>query len=466
MRAQSHPAPYTPRKYQEKAIKFFIERPCGGLFLRPGRGKTGIVMAGTLILKSKKYVKATLVICPLRPAYLVWPKEGRKWKEFNKLSIGVLHGKDKDKVLDEKHDIYVVNFDGLPWLMSRLSEMKAFPFDQLIVDESSKLRDMRTKRYQYVESMTPLFKRRWILTGSPRPKALLDLFGPVYIMDRGATFGRRYTAFRERYFFPTGYGGYDWVLKPKAEKKIFDELAPRVLVLAEKDSDVGLPPVEFRDIEVELPPKAQAIYDQLETTFMVRFKEGRLSAANAAVLSMKVRQAASGAVYLDDKTVKQLHEAKLEALDDLIEEQEGQPLIVMYQFEHEVDLIRKFLKRPDLPRLGGGASAKKSIEIEDAWNAGKLDLLLAHEQSMGHGLNLQEVEASMVWFSLTWSYENYDQTYQRIWRSGQKGKVVVHHILALNTLDTVLRKNVNFQEGEQNRLMDYLADYWKDREVA
>lgn len=406
------------------------------------------------------------MIAPLRPCYLVWPKEGRKWKEFSKLRVGILHGKNKDKVLDGDYDYYVVNPEGLEWLCGRLAEMDEFPFDELILDESSKFKDMRTKRYSLIEKLVPMFARRWILTGSPRPKSLLNLFGPVYIMDQGATFGRRYFAFREKYFYPTGYGGYDWQLKKGADDQIYAALAPRVLVLAEKDSDVGLKPVDYNDIEVELPPKARAVYNQLEQELFVMFSAGKVSAANIAVATMKARQAAGGALYLDNGKVQPLHDAKLEALANLVEEQEGQPLIIMYQFEHEVHAIRKFLRQPNMPRLGGGITATASARLEEAWNDGQVPLMLAHELSMGHGLNLQEVEASLVWYSMTWSYDNYDQTYQRIWRSGQTGKVVVHHLLALDTIDELMRANVKHHAKAQGSLMAYFAEYWREREIA
>jgi len=453
---------WTPHPYQEKAMQFMVENAEAGLFLSPGLGKTSITLGAFKILRDQGFVTKMLVVAPLRPCYSVWPREVKKWAQFNGLSVGVLHGPKKSKVLAEDHDVYVINPEGLRWLFGNIRG--PLPFEMLVIDESSKFKQVSTQRFKTLKPHLPKFRRRYILTGSPAANSLLDLFGQVYVMDLGKTFSPYITHYRNRFFHQTGYGGFDWVLKPGADKEIYDYLAPRVLRMSAEDY-LDMPELIVEDIEVELPPKARAMYDQLEDALRLDFKEGRVVAANAAVASMKCRQIASGGIYLDgaERTWEHIHDAKTEALSDLIEELEGQPALIAYSFHHDLDRLKKALGK-HTPHIGGGVSGKASDAICEQWNRGELRALIGHPQSMGHGLNLQEAGRAVIWYSLDWSLENYEQFIQRVWRQGQKERVFVYRIIAKNTVDEAVVKALTKKDKTQAALFQALKSYWAEQE--
>lgn len=450
---------WKPHHYQERAMEFLVENAEAGLFLSPGLGKTSVTLGAFKALRAAGFVNKMLVIAPLRPCYSVWPREVKKWAQFNDLSVGVLHGPKKDKILQEDHDIYTINPEGLRWLFGKMRG--TIPFEMLVIDESSKFKAVNTQRFKTLKPHLPKFRRRYILTGSPAANSLLDLFGQIYVMDLGKTFGPYITHYRNRFFHQTGFGGYDWALKPGADKEIYDHIAPRVLRMSAEDY-LEMPPLIIEDIEIELPPKARAMYDQLENALRLDFKEGRVVAANAAVASMKCRQIANGGIYLDgaERSWQQIHDAKTEALSDLIEELEGQPALIAYSFHHDLDRLKKALGK-DTPHIGGGVSGKVSDAICERWNKGELRALIGHPQSMGHGLNLQEAGRAVIWYSLDWSLENYEQFIQRVYRQGQKERVFVYRIIAKNTVDEAVVKALTRKDKTQNALFNALKDYWQ-----
>jgi len=458
---------FTPHAYQEKAIQFLVENAEAGLFLSPGLGKTSITLAAFKVLREVGFVDKMLVIAPLRPCYTVWPKEVKKWKDFSKFSVGVLHGAKKDKILREDHDIYVVNPEGLRWLFSEISKVFGrFPFQHLVVDESSRFKHCNTQRFKTLKPHLPKFKRRTILTGSPAANSLLDIFGQMYVMDIGKTFGPYITHFRNEFFFQTGYGGYEWRLKPKAETAIHQRIAPRVLRMSDKDY-LKMPKLIFRDIEIELPPKARAIYDQMENALRLDFEEGRVVASNSAVATMKCRQIANGGIYLDPNGMEsrgwqQIHEAKSEALEDLIEELEGQPALIAYDFLHDLERIRKVTGKTT-PHIGGGGVKPKDFpKLIEQWAQGDIPALIGNPQSMAHGVDgLQAAGDAIIWYSLTWNYEEYDQFIRRLYRQGRKKPLFVWRIIAKDTVDEAIVKALETKEGGQNVLFKALRDYWK-----
>lgn len=447
---------FVPHRYQQKGIKFCLENSFAGLLLSPGLGKTSIILAVFKLLKKQGLVTSMLVIAPLRACYSVWPKEIKKWKEFSGLTFEVLHGPKKNEFLKKQADILIVNYEGLDWLTE-----KGIPphINMLVVDESSKVKDPRTRRFKILKSIIHKFKRRYILTGSPAANSLMDLFGQFFIMDGGKTFGYRFTHFRNTYFFSTGYGGYTWLPKPGADKQIFKAAAPRVLRMAAKDY-LELPPLIIKDVEVTLPDKAMRIYKQMETILRVDFEEGRVIAANAAVASMKCRQIANGGVYLSESSWEHIHEAKSEVVADLVDELSGQPALISYDFLHDLERLRKVLGK-DTPHIGGGVTATRGREIEESWNKGELRALLGHPQSIAHALNLQggEEGGAIILHSLPWSFELYDQFISRIWRQGQKKRVVVNRIIALKTVDEAIIKSLERKDRTQNAFFDSLKEY-------
>jgi SNF2 family DNA or RNA helicase len=455
---------WIPKKYQEKAIKFMTERACAGLFLDPGLGKTSVSLAVYKILKAAGLVKAMLVVAPLRICHLVWPPEIQKWEEFRRLKFEVLHGDDKAEALRRKADVYIVNYDGLEWLSEELGRMADWPFDMLVVDESSRVKNTNTKRFKLLKPMLNRFRRRYILTGTPASRSLEDLFGQVFVMDRGATFGPYITHFRNEYFYPGGYGGYEWLPQAGAEKKIFAKLAPRVLRMAAEDY-LDLPKLVINDVKVRLPEKARKVYNEMELRLRADLDSGRISAANAGVASLKCRQIANGGLYTNVRCTEweNLHDAKTEAVVDLLEELSGQPTMVLYDFDHDLERLREALGNP--PHLGGGVPTKRAKEIEAAWNRGELPVLLGQPQTVAYGLNLQAGGRALIWHSLTWNYEDYDQAIRRIWRQGQKFKVVSHRVIAEGTVDEAMVLSMSSKANRQQRVFDALKKYWERRKI-
>lgn len=446
------PVPWTPHEYQLRAVKFLLEHPAAGLFLDPGLGKTSIVLAALTALKKAKRVRKVLIVAPLRVCQMTWPAEAVKWTDFHGLKMTVLHGPKKERLLQEPADIHVINPEGLDWLWRQLKGK--WPYDVLVVDESTKFKSWSAQRTKHLKIQLPKFARRWILTGTPAPNGIQDLFSQVFILDGGKRLGQYITYFRTRFMVQGGYNGYEWRPKDHALDEIESLLSDVVLRLAAKDW-LELPELSFVDLEVELPPATRKLYDKLESEFLLELSTGAVTAMNAGVLGMKLRQVTNGFVYDDDQTGHHLHDAKLDALSDLVEELSGQPLFVGVAFKHEVEAIRKKLGA-DIPYLGGGVSKTAAMEIVQQWNAGKLPMLLAHPSSISHGLNLQAACRHVCWFGLTWNLEEYDQFIRRVYRQGQEDHVIVHNIIAKNTMDQKIARALRAKDATQSHLLQAL----------
>lgn len=476
--------PWIPHAYQKKAVKFLLEHAASALFLEPGLGKTSVTLAAIKLLKQKKLLDKVLLIAPLRVCYSVWPKEVDKWTDFRGLKVSVLHGAKKDAALKTEADIYVVNPEGLDWLLQakktktvagktkveiNLARFKALGFDTLVVDELSKFKHTNTNRFKSLRQVLHTFQRRWGLTGSPAANGLMDLFGQCYVLDQGRTLGQYISHYRMKYFVP-GYDGFSWDLRKGAEQEIYERLRPLVLRMAAKDY-LDMPTLIENNIRVDLPASVAKIYNQLEDDLIAKLDSRIIVASTAAAASIKCRQVASGGIYLDAETealVKlpksqrewvNLHTEKVDALADLIDELQGSPLLVAYEFIHDLDRLHKKLG-VDVPYIGGGVTAKRSAELAGLWNAGKLPVLLGHPQAIAHGLNLQEIGNHVCWHSLTWDYELYDQFIRRVLRQGNKSKnVFCHHIIARGTIDEVVLAAVKSKRSGQNALFDALRKF-------
>lgn len=473
--------PWQPHAYQKKAVKFLLEHAASALFLDPGLGKTSITLAAIKLLKQKKFLDKVLLIAPLRVCYSVWPKEVEKWQDFHGLKVQVLHGSKKDEALKADADVYVINPEGLEWLLQvkktktatgktkvdvDLRRWKALGFDTLVVDELSKFKHTNTNRFKALKLVLGTFRRRWGLTGSPASNGLLDLFGQCFVLDQGRTLGPYISHYRMKYFVPS-HDGFSWNIREGAEDEIYERLAPLALRMA-ADDYLDMPTLIENNIRIDLPNDVMQVYDRLENDLIAKLGDGVVVASNAAAASMKCRQVANGGIYLDPEVealVKlpkskrewaNLHFEKVDALAELIEELQGSPLLVAYDFEHDLDRLRERLGQ-DVPYIGGGVNAKRSAELEKAWNAGQLPVLLGHPQAMAHGLNLQEMGHHVCWHSLTWDYELYDQFIRRVLRQGNKSKkVFVHHIIARGTVDEVVLAAVKSKRRGQNALFDAL----------
>lgn len=490
---------WNPEPYQLEGAQFLLEHAAAGLFLDPGLRKTSITLAAVKVLLKEKLLRRVLVIAPLRVCYSVWPKEVKKWKDFEHLRVEILHGKDREEALRRDADLYVVNPEGLEWLLGvtkekvttkhrdgttstknilkyDLTRFKLLSADTLVVDEVSKFKHPQSARFQMLKYVLTKFDRRWGLTGSPASNGLLDLFGVMYVIDLGRALGQYITHYRSAYFMPTGFGGYTWVLQPGGKEAIYERIAPSVFRLADEDY-LKLPKLVENIIKLELPPKVRKMYDELEEEFFTQLDEGIITAANAGAASTKLAQIANGGLFLqqevDDLCRKvgkrewvNLHEEKVNAVLDLLEELGGAPALIAYDFEHDLDRLLQALGK-DTPYIGSGVSAKKSDTIVDAWNRGELSALLGHPASMAHGLNMQDGNAQhVILHSMLWDYELYDQLIRRLRRSGNKAdRVFVHHIVMRDTIDEAKLLAMRRKKNDQGGLMDAMKEYSKQRSL-
>lgn len=453
---------WKPHAYQKKAVKFMLQNCCAGLFLDPGLGKTSISLAAVKILLKEKQIDCALIIAPLRVCYSVWPKEIEKWSDFNDIRIKVLHGKDKEKNLAAQGDVFIINPDGLPWLLSHPLFRRKFRNAALIIDESSKFKHTNTKRFKMLRPHLSNFCRRYILTGSPAPNGLLDLFGQIYILDLGAALGRFITHYRTKYFYPTGFNGYEWKIQPGADERIQQAIRPLTLRLDAEDY-LELPKLIVNPIYLELDKKSRAIYDEMEEELIAAMDKGDVVAANAAVATGKCSQIANGGLYDAERNAHFIHDIKAQAVADIVEELGGTPALVAYEYGHDLVRLRDALGK-EVPHIGGGVSPKRSAIIEMEWNKGDIPVLLGQPQSIAHGLNLQNAGNHVVWHSLTWNFEDYDQFIRRIRRQGSTHeKVFVHQLIMKDTIDEAKIHSLNSKFRTQKGLLDSLNDYLKKK---
>lgn len=493
--------PWNPRGYQKKAVKFLLEHACAALFLDPGLGKTSITLAAIKILKKKKLVDKVLLVAPLRVCHLVWPLEREKWTDFHGLKIEILHGPDKAEALEREADVYIINPEGLDWLLQvkktktvkkvtlpdgtigeangktkvdvDIRRWKKFGFDALCIDELSKFKNTDTVRFKAMKLVINTFKRRWGLTGSPAANGLLNLFGQAYILDEGRSLGKYITHYRSKYF--NKVDRFIWVPQEGAEELIYKRLSPLALRMAAEDY-IDMPVVVENNIVITLPPDVREFYDSLENDLIAAINDNVITASTAGVASGKCRQVANGGIYLTPeleitgfKLPKQkrewlnLHTEKVDALGDLIEELQGSPILVAYDFNHDLDRLREKFDF-DIPYIGSGVTTKRAQELEKLWNSGKLPYLFGHPQSMAHGLNFQEAGNHVAWHSMTYDFELYDQFIRRVRRSGNKSKrIFVHHILAEDTVDFVQLRSLKSKNRGQQAFFKGLQDLAKSR---
>lgn len=415
-----------------------------------------------------------LVIAPLKACYQVWPAEIAKWQDFNHLRYEILHGPKKDEALARDADIYIINPEGLEWLIfgTKNAARKSFDarrwarmrFDTLTVDELTKFKHSRGVRFKALKLVLGNFSRRWGLTGSPAANGLLDLFGQCYIIDIGNALGQYITHYRFKYFYNPDGQGWKWVLQAGAKDEIYKRIKPLALRM---DADDYLELPEINDVvqRLELPASARKIYDELEDDLVTKIAERVVTAANAATAGGKLWQVCNGGLYVDNdvasiisgkkRTTLKIHDVKTDWLEDLIDELQGQPLLIAYQFEHDLDrLMERFGK--DLPRFIG--KAKHDKEIERAWNNNELAYVAGQQDAIAHALNLQEGDAQhLAQYSITWNLETWDQLLRRIRRSGNKAKRVFRHIpIMRDTTDEDRWYALRHKHSGQKALFDAL----------
>ncbi|MDM5332861.1 DEAD/DEAH box helicase [Ureibacillus composti] len=441
---------YKPYHYQAYATQWIIDKKKSALFLEMGMGKSVSTLTAILELMYDYFdVAKVLVIAPLRVASTTWEEEVEKWDHLKDLRISKMLGSEKDRnaALYKKADIYIINRENVTWLVERLGT--DWPFDMVVIDELSSFKSPKAQRFKSLKKVRPFIKRMVGLTGTPAPNGLIDLWPQIYLLDGGERLGKTVTGYREKYFLPDKRNQmivYTWKLKEGAEEAIQEKLSDICVSMKAKDY-LELPDRIDNVITVELPKKTKEQYAVLEKELILSLEGTDVLAGSAAVLANKLLQMANGAVYDEDGEVKHIHDEKLKALDELIEAASEKPVLVFYGYQHDKDRLLTHLKKLK-PRI-----LQTDQDIKD-WNQGKVQVLLAHPASAGHGLNLQSGGNIIIWFGLTWSLELYQQANARLWRQGQKQTVVIHHIIAKDTIDERVMKALEDKDVSQAALIE------------
>lgn len=391
-------------------------------------------------------VHKILVIAPLRVARDTWPSELEKWDHLKDLRYSVAIGSEKvrKEAFIEKADIYIINRENIKWLIEDSS--LPFDFDTVIIDELSSFKNHKAKRFRALMKVRPKIKRIVGLTGTPASNGLMDLWAEFRLLDMGQRLGRFIGRYRDEYFLPDKRNQqiiFTYKPKPGAEQAIYRKISD--ITISMKGADyLKLPKLTLNEVEVKLSDKDMESLDEMRKDLIATIGEEEITAANAAVLSNKLLQMANGAVYGDEKNIIHIHDKKLDALEDLIEAANGKPVLIAYWFNHDYERI---INRFDVREI------KTSDDIR-TWNKGSIPIAIIHPASAGHGLNLQAGGSTLIWFSLTWSLELYQQTNARLWRQGQENPVVIHHLIAKNTIDKRVMQALKNKDTTQTALID------------
>ncbi|MEH7950344.1 DEAD/DEAH box helicase [Staphylococcus pseudintermedius] len=437
---------FIPHDYQKYSIDKIIENKKYGLFLDMGLGKTVSTLTAFSDLQLLDTNKM-LVIAPLNVAKDTWADEIDKWEHLKHLRVSKVLGSPKQRLaaLNKEADIYVTNKENTKWLCDQYK--KDWPFDMVVIDELSTFKNPSSQRFKAIRKKLPLMKRFVGLTGTPSPNSLLDLWAQVYLIDRGERLETSFSRYRERFFKPTHQISdhvFNWELRGGSEEKIY-ELIEDVCLSMKAGDYLDMPERIDAVQSVNLSSKERKLYDELEKHYILESEEdGTIVAQSGASLSQKLLQLSNGAVYTDDESVRHLHDRKLDKLEEIIEESQGQPLLVFYNFKHDKERI---MERFDEVVTLDDESYK------DRWIEGKVKILLAHPASAGHGLNLQKGGHIIVWFGLTWSLELYQQANARLYRQGQTHTTIIHHIMTDNTIDQKVYQALQNKELTQEDLM-------------
>ena len=437
---------FMPHDYQKYAIEYIKSHPITALFLDMGLGKTVTTLTAIRDLMYDAFeVKRVLVVAPLRVARDTWPDELRKWNHLKELTCSVVVGTvaERRRALQQDADIYIVNRENLAWLY----ENSRLDFDMVVLDELSSFKNHQSKRFRAMKAMRPKVKRIVGLTGTPTGNGLMDLWGEFRILDMGERLGRYISQYRNLYFKPDKRNGmvvYSYKPLPGAEEAIYHQISDITVSMKATDY-LEMPELVSVAKEVRLSETEKKRYDELKKSLVLELPGGEVTSANAASLTLKLSQMANGAIYTDDKNVVNIHDRKLETLEDLVESANGKSVLVAYWFKHDKDRIRERMEAREL---------KEPQDFAD-WNAGKIPVALIHPASAGHGLNLQQGGSILIWFGLTWSLELYQQTNARLWRQGQADKtVIIQHIVAKNTIDERILNVLKHKDGTQAALIE------------
>lgn len=439
--------------YQERAVSFIKDTPSCALWVDMGLGKTVTVLTAVSDLLASCEAQRILIIAPLRVALTTWPQEISLWEHTRHLTHCVIKGSPKKRMellKNDTSDIHIINRELVPWLVENAQKRgKGWPYDVIVIDEASSFKSSKTKRFKALRKTLPAVERLVELTGTPASNGLLDVWPQVFLLDRGERLGRTFTGFRDKYFLGD-YHGYNWTIRKGADEKIYNKLSDICLTLTAEDY-IKLPKRIDTTISIDMPQSARNNYVELEKEFLLEVGDDTVEVLHAAALSNKLLQFANGAIYIDDeKNWTEVHDAKLDAMSEIVAETAGQPLLVAYNYK--TDLARLLKRFPQAVALG-----KDPAQIE-SWNRGEIPMLLAHPASAGHGLNLQKGGNTIVWFGLNWSLELYQQFNARLHRQGQQKPVVIHHLVVENTVDETVVAALASKDVTQRALLHALKE--------
>lgn len=437
---------FNPHDYQRFAIEFIKSHKIAAVLLSMGLGKTAITLTALNDLLFDSFeISRILIIAPLRVARFTWPQELEKWEHLKDIRYSVAVGTEKERLaaLQKPASIYIINRENVSWLV----EKTGFTYDTIVIDELSSFKSHTSKRFKALMKIRPLASRAIGLTGTPSGNGLMDLFAEFKVLDMGKRLGRFIGRFRDTYFKPDRRNGqvvFSYTPLPGAEERIYEKISDITISMKAGDH-LPMPELIENEYVVEMDKSEREIYKRMCDELVVSMKGDEVTAANAGVLSGKLCQMANGAVYSDNGTVLRIHDRKLDALEDIIESMNGNPLLVAYWFKHDLERIQE---RFSCVRLDTDESISR-------WNRGEIPVALIHPASAGHGLNLQSGGATIVWFGITWSLELYQQTVARLYRQGQtSGTVVVQHIVTQNTIDQRILRALKEKDKTQSALID------------
>lgn len=445
---------YQPHEYQLKAEQWILEHDKCGLFLPMGMGKTSITLTAISDLMYDYFrVHKVLIIAPIRVADATWPAEINKWDHTKGLTYAKILGDRKQRLvgLAQDADVYLINRENVQWLVEQCGSR--WPYDMVVIDELSSFKNPKAKRFKAMKRVLSKVKYFVGLTGTPAPKGLPDLWPQVYLMDQGQRLGKALTVFRSRYLIPgksNGHMVYEWLLQDGAKRRIYDAIGDICMSLEAEDW-LQLPECRYINHEVVLTDKVMQQYRRFKQNKIIELcPDGVITAANAGVVINKLLQFTAGAVYDENHVEQYLHEEKLNALEDLLEAANGNPVMVFYYFKFDFDRIRQRFPGLNIRTI------ESEQDVAD-WNDGKIDMLLVHPASVGHGLNLQQGGNIIIWYTLpNWNLELYLQANARLHRQGQIKTVRIYHLIAKGTVDEDMIRSLEQKDVSQKALIEAL----------
>lgn len=434
---------YNPHDYQKYAIDFIEKNPQAAVLLECGLGKTSITLTALNDMMFDRFeVRKVLIIAPIRVCKNSWAAEIGKWDHLKGLTYSLVLGNREQRLaaLRKKADLYIINRENVQWLIEETG--MPFDFDMVVIDELSSFKNHQSKRFKALRKVRPFVKRIVGLTGTPCSNGLMDLWAQFRLLDKGERLGKRIGQYRDAYFTPD-WNGFTYSPRPGAEKEIYGKIADISISMKTTDH-LKMPELVSVSDPVIMSEAEIKAYRKLEKEYTLPLLHDDVSAANAAVLCGKLVQLASGCVYDDGGTPSIIHNRKLDALEDLLEAQNGKPVLVAYWYQHERERIKA---RFDVREI------KTDQDIAD-WNDGKIPVALIQPSSAGHGLNLQDGGSTIIWFTMPWSLELYQQTNARLWRQGQNADtVVIHHLTAAGTIDEDIMDALESKDKTQAAMM-------------